>query len=213
MSQQIQFWFKDFKTEKGDIMFIVTEDTPGFRVNEILGKLRVKIAKDLDLIDSKKYAPLWVLDFPMFEQDKKSGRLTAMHHPFTSPKEKNLSLFTTGSIKMKAKAYDLVMNGHEIAGGSIRIHKEDIQRKVFHAIGMSDEEINKDFGFLMDALKYGAPPHGGIAFGVARLCAILGDSEQIRDFIAFPKNNAGRDVMIDSPSYISDAQLEEIGLG
>ncbi len=212
MSQQMQFWFDDFKAKKGDIMFIVTTDIPGFKVNEILGKLRVKIAKDLNLINSKKYIPLWVLDFPMFEQDKESGRLSAAHHPFTSPKEEDLSFLMTDYTKIKAKSYDLVINGHEIAGGSIRIHKEDIQRRIFHAIGMSDDEINEEFGFLMRALKYGAPPHGGIAFGVARLCAILGYSEQIRDFIAFPKNNAGRDVMIDSPSYVSNTQLGEIGL-
>jgi aspartyl-tRNA synthetase len=164
----------------------------------------------LGLRDNNKFVPLWVVDFPLLEWDDEEKRYFAMHHPFTSPIPEDVPLFKTEPGKIRANAYDLVINGVEIGGGSIRIFDRELQQTMFDALGFTKEEAEKQFGFLMNAFKYGAPPHGGIAFGFDRLCSLFGGSESIRDYIAFPKNNAGRDVMIDSPSPISDKQLDEL---
>ena len=155
---------------------------------------------------------LWVLDFPLLEWDEETRRFHAMHHPFTAPKPEDAGKLTTDPGSVKANAYDMVINGVEIGGGSIRIHDKKLQQRMFNALGFTPEEAQSQFGFLMDAFEFGAPPHGGIAFGFDRLCAMFGGSESIRDYIAFPKNNAGRDVMIDSPSKISGEQLTELGI-
>ncbi|MGH2644633.1 MAG: amino acid--tRNA ligase-related protein, partial [Chitinophagaceae bacterium] len=161
-----------------------------------------------------EFKALWVTDFPLFEYSGEEGRWTALHHPFTAPKKEQIPLMSQPEHfgEIKANAYDMVLNGNEIGGGSIRIFQKDLQEKMFSALGMSKEEAQEKFGFLMGAFEYGAPPHGGIAFGFDRLCAILGGSESIRDFIAFPKNNAGRDVMLDAPAPIDEKQLEELAL-
>jgi len=159
-----------------------------------------------------EYKPLWILDFPLLEWEEESGRYFAMHHPFTSPKKEDMDQLEQNPGKVKANAYDLVINGTEIGGGSIRIHDSEIQKRMFNVLGFTPELAEEQFGFLMEAFKYGAPPHGGIAFGFDRLCAMFGGTESIRDYIAFPKNNAGRDVMIDTPSEISKEQLNELGI-
>ncbi len=166
----------------------------------------------LNLRDPEKVAPLWVVDFPLLEWDQETERYYAMHHPFTSPKAEDMTKLESEPGNVHANAYDLVINGMEAGGGSIRIHDRELQQRMFKVLGFSDEEANEQFGFLMDAFTYGAPPHGGIAFGLDRLCAILAGQRSIRDFIAFPKNNQGRDVMIDSPSDISKDQLDELGI-
>ncbi|MFP4489181.1 MAG: amino acid--tRNA ligase-related protein, partial [Bacteroidales bacterium] len=158
------------------------------------------------------FTPLWVVDFPLLEWDEETKRYYAMHHPFTSPKAEDLHLLESAPGRVRANAYDLVINGVEIGGGSIRIHNSEIQERMFRVLGFTDEEARSQFGFLMDAFRYGAPPHGGVAFGFDRLVSLFAGSETIRDFIAFPKNNAGRDIMIDSPSGISEKQLKELGL-
>ena len=158
------------------------------------------------------FAPLWVIEFPLLEYDKETDRFYAKHHPFTAPFDEDIKLFDTDPSKIRAKAYDLVINGVEIGGGSIRIFNKDLQALMFKNLGFSEEEAQEQFGFLMNAFKYGAPPHGGIAVGFDRLVSMFGGSDSIRDYIAFPKNNAGRDVMIESPSTISQAQLDELGL-
>jgi aspartyl-tRNA synthetase len=177
-----------------------------------LGVLRLEMGDRLELRDKNVFAPLWVLDFPLLEWDEEEERYTAMHHPFTSPKDEDLELFDSDPGKMRANAYDFVINGVEIGGGSIRIHNRELQQKMFSALGIGEKEAEEKFGFLLNAFKYGAPPHGGIAFGFDRWCAVMGGSESIRDYIAFPKNNAGRDLMIDSPSKIDAKQLEELNL-
>jgi aspartyl-tRNA synthetase len=158
------------------------------------------------------FSPLWVVDFPLLEYGEEAQRFFAKHHPFTSPKTEDLDLLETNPGAVRANAYDLVINGVEVGGGSIRIFNRDLQNRMFKALGFSEEEAQKQFGFLLEAFEYGAPPHGGIAFGFDRLCSLFGGSETIRDYIAFPKNNSGRDVMIDAPSSISTAQLEELRL-
>ena len=170
------------------------------------------LAEHLGLRKNDEFAPLWVVDFPLLEWDEETERYHAMHHPFTSPKPGQLELLATNPGEVKANAYDLVLNGNEIGGGSIRIHDKKTQALMFDYLGFTSEEAKAQFGFLMDAFQYGAPPHGGIAFGLDRLVAILGGQETIRDFIAFPKNNAGRDVMIDAPAPIDEKQLEELHL-
>ena len=166
----------------------------------------------LGLRDNSTFAPLWVVDFPLLEWDDETQRFYAMHHPFTSPKIEDLELFSTDPGQVRANAYDFVVNGVEIGGGSIRIHDSKIQEKMFDVLGFTKDEAEKQFGFLTNAFKFGAPPHGGIAFGFDRWCAIFGGSDSIRDYIAFPKNNSGRDMMIDSPSTISEDQLKELTL-
>ena len=172
----------------------------------------MELAERLGLRKPNEFAPLWVMDFPLLEWDEETERYHAMHHPFTSPKPGQLELLDSKPGEVKANAYDLVLNGNEIGGGSIRIHDKATQAVMLKHLGFSDEEARAQFGFLMDAFEYGAPPHGGIAFGLDRLVAILGGQETIRDFIAFPKNNSGRDVMIDAPAPIDEEQLDELNL-
>ena len=196
----------------GDMILVLCGEK--FKTLTQLCTLRLEVAERLGLRDPKKCAPLWVVDFPMFEWDEETQRFYAMHHPFTSPKPEDAKYFDTGELgKMRANAYDFVCNGTEIGGGSIRIHDAELQAKVFDALGFTAEAAEEQFGFLMNAFKYGAPPHGGLAFGFDRLCSLFGGSDSIRDYIAFPKNNAGRDVMLDGPSPVAQAQLDELFLG
>ncbi len=196
--------------KKGDMIMILSGDKNTVRPQ--LSALRIELAKNFGLRNSEEFAPLWITDFPLLMWDEEENKYHAMHHPFTSPKPDQIDLLDKSPGEVKANAYDLVINGNEIGGGSIRIHNKDIQQKMFDCLGFTKQEAEQQFGFLMNAFQYGAPPHGGIAFGLDRLVAILGGSETIRDFIAFPKNNAGRDVMIDSPSKISEEQLTELKL-
>lgn len=203
-------WHQKLDSKPGDLILILAGEKNLCR--KAMSELRLYMAEELGFRKTDDYAPLWVLDFPLLEWDEESNRFHAMHHPFTSPKPEDLALLDSDPGKVRANAYDLVLNGNEIGGGSIRIHNREVQSRMFEVLGFSDEEAKAQFGFLMDAFEYGAPPHGGIAFGFDRLVALLGGSETIRDFIAFPKNNAGRDLMINSPSAVSADQLEELGL-
>ncbi len=203
-------WAETTGAKPGDLICILSGDS--HKVRAQLSALRMELAERLGLRKPNEFAPLWVVDFPLLEWDEETERYHAMHHPFTSPKPGQIELLKTQPGEVKANAYDLVLNGNEIGGGSIRIHDKEIQSKMFDYLGFSEEEAKAQFGFLMDAFQYGAPPHGGIAFGLDRLVAILGGQETIRDFIAFPKNNAGRDVMIDAPASIDNAQLQELNL-
>tara|TARA_Y200000002_G_C22684351_1_gene665382 strand:- start:2134 stop:3885 length:1752 start_codon:yes stop_codon:yes gene_type:complete len=203
-------WMKIFKANPGDIVFILSGELQ--KTLKQLGELRLSVAQKLGLRNPKVFAPLWIIDFPLLKFDKESKSFHAMHHPFTSPKKEDIKMIKKNPEKVRANAYDLILNGNEIGGGSIRIHDSKLQKEVFGLLNLSNEEINEQFGFLIDAFKYGAPPHGGIAFGLDRLVAILGGEEIIRDFIAFPKNNSGRDTMIDSPSKIKKDQLDDLGL-
>jgi aspartyl-tRNA synthetase len=195
-------------SKPGDIIFIMSGDKKD--TLEQMGSLRVELAKRFDLIDHNKMCPLWVTDFPLFEWDEEEKRFFSMHHPFTSPKPEFIDLLESNPGEVIANAYDLVLNGNEIGGGSIRIHDFDTQMKVFELLGMDKEEYTSQFGFLIEALKYGAPPHGGIAFGLDRLAAVLKGKDVIRDFIAFPKNNSGKDLMIDAPSKLTKEQLRDL---
>ena len=199
-----------FNAQKGDLMLIMSGDNNKVRAQ--LSALRMELGNRLGLRKGEEFAPLWVVDFPLLEWDEESGRYHAMHHPFTSPKPEDIPLLETSPGEVRANAYDLVLNGNEIGGGSIRIYDKDLQSKMFALLGFSPEEAEAQFGFLMNAFRYGAPPHGGLAFGFDRLVAILDGNEVIRDYIAFPKNNSGRDVMIDAPSQISQDQLDELYL-
>lgn len=199
-----------FNAQKGDLMLIMSGDANKVRAQ--LSALRMELGNRLGLRKGDEFAPLWVVDFPLLEWDEESGRYHAMHHPFTSPKPEDIPLLETSPGEVRANAYDLVLNGNEIGGGSIRIYDKDLQSKMFALLGFSPEEAEAQFGFLMNAFRYGAPPHGGLAFGFDRLVAILDGNEVIRDYIAFPKNNSGRDVMIDAPSPISQEQLDELYL-
>ena len=203
-------WMKTFKANPGDLVFILSGELK--KILKQLGELRLNIAQKIGLRDPRVFAPLWIVDFPLFKYDEVSSRLLAVHHPFTSPKEEDIKILKDNPEKVRANAYDLVINGNEIGGGSIRIHDSKLQKEIFKLLNLSDEEVDEQFGFLIDAFKYGAPPHGGIAFGLDRLVAILGGEEIIRDFIAFPKNNSGRDSMIDSPSKIKKDQLDDLGV-
>ena len=203
-------WANISDAKAGDILFILCGDSENVRKQ--LGALRVHVADNLNLKDPEQFSPLWVVDFPLLEWDEESNSYHAMHHPFTSPKSEHIELIDSDPSAVRADAYDLVLNGNEIGGGSIRIHDKKIQQKMFDCLGFSKEEAEKQFGFLMNAFEYGAPPHGGIAFGLDRIVALMGGQEIIRDFIAFPKNNSGRDIMIDSPSTISDEQMKELQL-
>ena len=195
-------------SKPGDIIFIMSGEYK--KTLEQLGSLRVELASMFSLIDKEKICPLWVTDFPLFEWDEEEKRFFSMHHPFTSPKPEFIDILDKDPGKVIANAYDLVLNGNEIGGGSIRIHDFDTQMKVFELLGMSKEEYTSQFGFLIEALKYGAPPHGGIAFGLDRLSAVLKGKDVIRDFIAFPKNNSGKDLMIDAPSKLTKDQLKDL---
>ena len=194
----------------GDMVFILCGKK--FKALTQLCALRLEVAQQLGLRDPKKFAPLWVVDFPMFEWDDETERFYAMHHPFTSPKPEDVEFLESDPGRVRANAYDFVCNGTEIGGGSIRIHDAKLQATIFKCLGFTPERAEEQFGFLMNAFKFGAPPHGGLAFGFDRLCSLFGGSESIRDYIAFPKNNAGRDVMLDAPSYIDQAQLDELYL-
>ncbi|MGH2664516.1 aspartate--tRNA ligase [Flavobacterium sp.] len=203
-------WAKTTGAKAGDMIFVLSG--PADKTRTQLSALRMEVATRLGLRKPDEFAPLWVVDFPLLEFDEESGRYHAMHHPFTSPKPEDMHLLPTDPGKVRANAYDMVLNGNEIGGGSIRIHDKATQQLMFKYLGFTEEEAKNQFGFLMDAFQYGAPPHGGLAFGLDRLVAILGGQETIRDFIAFPKNNSGRDVMIDAPSVIDDKQLEELSI-
>ena len=203
-------WANKCNSFSGDLILIMAGETNQTR--KALSTLRLHVAEELGLRDPDIFAPLWVLDFPLLEWDQETKRFHAMHHPFTSPKPNDIKKLDHDPASVRANAYDLVINGNEIGGGSIRIHDKDLQSTMFKHLGFSESEAKDQFGFLMDAFEYGAPPHGGVAFGFDRLCAIMGGQEGIRDFIAFPKNNAGRDVMLDAPSKIDQEQLDELGL-
>jgi len=205
-----EVWAKKMSAQKGDLILVLSGDLD--KTRKQLGELRLHLGSELGLCDSKVFKPLWVMDFPLLEWDEKTERYHAMHHPFTSPKPDQLSLIDTDPGKVKANAYDMVINGVEIGGGSIRIHNRELQERMFDLLGFTPEEAEAQFGFLLDAFQYGAPPHGGLALGFDRLCSMFGGSSSIRDFIAFPKNNSGRDVMIDAPSPIDDAQYSELEL-
>lgn len=194
----------------GDMVFILCGKK--FKALTQLCALRLEVGQQLGLRDPKKFAPLWVVDFPMFEWDEETERFYAMHHPFTSPKPEDVEYLESDPARVRANAYDFVCNGTEIGGGSIRIHDAKLQATIFKCLGFTPERAQEQFGFLMNAFKFGAPPHGGLAFGFDRLCSLFGGSESIRDYIAFPKNNAGRDVMLDAPSMIDQAQLDELYL-
>ena len=195
-------------SKPGDIIFIMSGEYK--KTLEQLGSLRVELANRFNLIDQEKICPLWVTDFPLFEWDEEEKRFFSMHHPFTSRKPEFLDILDKQPEKVIANAYDLVLNGNEIGGGSIRIHDFDTQMKVFELLGMSKEEYTSQFGFLIEALKYGAPPHGGVAFGLDRLAAVLKGKDVIRDFIAFPKNNSGKDLMIVAPPNLTKDQLKDL---
>ena len=208
--EDLAAWAKATGAIAGDMIMVLSG--PADKTRTQLSALRMELATRLGLRDPKVFAPLWVVDFPLLEFDEESGRYHAMHHPFTSPKPEDMHLLDTEPGKVRANAYDMVLNGNEIGGGSIRIHDKATQQLMFKYLGFTEEEAKNQFGFLMDAFQYGAPPHGGLAFGLDRLVAILGGQETIRDFIAFPKNNSGRDVMIDAPATIDDKQLAELSI-
>ncbi|GAA4032435.1 aspartate--tRNA ligase [Flavobacterium cheonhonense] len=201
-------WAEATNAKAGDLILVLSGNAHKTRTQ--LSALRMEVATRLGLRKPDEFAPLWVVDFPLLEWDEESGRYHAMHHPFTSPKPEDMSLIETEPGKVRANAYDMVLNGNEIGGGSIRIHDKALQSRMFSLLGFTPEQAEAQFGFLMNAFQFGAPPHGGLAFGLDRLVAILGGQETIRDFIAFPKNNSGRDVMIDAPSSIDEAQLQEL---
>ena len=209
-AEDLKNWAVKVNANPGDLILVMAGDTAKTRTQ--MSVLRMELAEALDLRDPKEFAPLWVLDFPLLEWDEESKRFHAMHHPFTSPKPEDINLLDTDPGKVRANAYDMVLNGNEIGGGSIRIFDKGMQSRMFDLLGFTKEEANDQFGFLMNAFEYGAPPHGGLAFGLDRLVAILGGQETIRDFIAFPKNNSGRDIMIDAPSIIDQEQLKELHL-
>ena len=208
--EELKVWAEKMNASPGDLLLVVSGEVNQTR--SALSELRLKMGSDLGLKNINEFKALWVLDFPLLEWDDASQRYHAMHHPFTSPKPEDLEKLGTDPGAVKANAYDLVINGVEIGGGSIRIHDKELQQKMFNALGFTEEEAEKQFGFLLNAFEFGAPPHGGIAFGFDRLCAMFGGSDSIRDYIAFPKNNSGRDVMIDSPSTVSVDQLNELGI-
>lgn len=209
-NDDLKAWAEKMDAKPGDLLLIMAGET--YATRKQLNELRLLIGEKLGLRDRNKFSALWVVDFPLLEWNDETKRFHAMHHPFTSPKPDDIKLLDTDPAAVRANAYDMVINGTEVGGGSIRIHDRPTQQLMFNHLGFSQEEAKKQFGFLMEAFEYGAPPHGGIAFGFDRLCSIFGGADSIRDFIAFPKNNAGRDVMIDSPSTISDDQLKELAL-
>ena len=209
-SSDLESWAKRTGANIGDLILILSGDAKTTRHQ--LSSLRMELAKKLGLRNPNEFAPVWITDFPLLEWDEETNCFHAMHHPFTAPKPEHIEILNKNPREVKANAYDLVINGNEVGGGSIRIHDGDLQAKIFDLLGLTFEEANTQFGFLMNAFKYGAPPHGGIAFGFDRLVAILCGEETIRDFIAFPKNNSGRDIMIDAPSYLDKLQLKELFL-
>jgi len=209
-TEDLKVWAELAGARSGDLILVLSG--PKDNTQKAIGQLRLEMGQRLNLMNPQIYAPLWVVDFPLLEWNQETERYHAMHHPFTSPNKDDQHLLEENPGAVRANAYDLVINGVEIGGGSIRIHDRSLQQSMFKLLGFTEEEAKDQFGFLMQAFEYGAPPHGGIAFGFDRLCALMGRSDSIRDYIAFPKNNAGRDVMIDSPSAISQEQLNELGL-
>lgn len=207
---ELKKWAAAFEAKPGDLMLVLAG--PADATRKALSELRLQVGTQLGLRDKNSFSALWVIDFPLFEWDPEAKRFNAMHHPFTSPKREDLALLGSDPGKVRANAYDMVINGTEVGGGSIRIHDRPTQQLMFKQLGFTEEEAKKQFGFLMDAFEFGAPPHGGIAFGFDRLCSLFGGADSIRDFIAFPKNNAGKDTMIDTPSTISAEQLKELGI-
>lgn len=203
-------WVELMNAQAGDLMLVLSGEKE--KTQKALSELRLRMGEVLGLRDKNKFSALWVIDFPLLEWNEEIDRWHAMHHPFTSPKPDDMHLLDSDPGKVRANAYDMVINGTEVGGGSIRIHDRTTQQLMFSKLGFSDEEAKKQFGFLMDAFEFGAPPHGGIAFGFDRLCSLFGGSDSIRDFIAFPKNNSGRDMMIDTPSTISAEQLKELSI-
>ncbi len=209
-ADDLKQWVEKFNAAPGDLMLFLAGEA--FTTRKQLNELRLLMGERLGFRDKNKFSALWVLDFPLLEWSDETNRYHAMHHPFTSPKPEDIELLDSEPGKVRANAYDMVINGTEVGGGSIRIHDRATQQMMFNHLGFSQDEAKNQFGFLMEAFEFGAPPHGGIAFGFDRLCSIFGGADSIRDFIAFPKNNAGRDVMIDTPSPISEEQLKELGL-
>ena len=209
-AEELKKWAEALNSNPGDLILILAGKV--MKTRKALNELRLEMGNRLGLRNPETFAPLWVYDFPLLEWDEESKRFYAMHHPFTSPKPEDIALLDTDPGAVRANAYDMVINGVEVGGGSIRIHNKPLQHKMLQLLGFSEEDAQSQFGFLMNAFEFGAPPHGGIAFGFDRLCSLFGGSESIRDYIAFPKNNAARDVMIDSPSNISDDQLKELSL-
>jgi aspartyl-tRNA synthetase len=207
---ELNRWAQKFDAQPGDLLLVLSGEADPTRKQ--LNELRLLLGEQLGLRDKNKFSALWVIDFPLLEWNEETKRYHAMHHPFTSPKPEDMHLLDSDPGKVRANAYDMVINGTEVGGGSIRIYDRPTQQLMFAKLGFSDEEAKKQFGFLMEAFEFGAPPHGGIAFGFDRLCSLFGGADSIRDFIAFPKNNAGRDVMIDTPSTISAEQLKELGI-
>jgi aspartyl-tRNA synthetase len=209
-ADDLKAWATRCQAQPGDLLLVMAGETNSTRKQ--LNELRLLIGQQLGLRDKNKFSCLWVVDFPLLEWNEETKRYHAMHHPFTSPKPEDMALFESQPGKVRANAYDMVINGTEVGGGSIRIHDRTTQQFMFSKLGFTEEEAKRQFGFLMEAFEFGAPPHGGIAFGFDRLCSLFGGSDSIRDFMAFPKNNAGRDVMIETPSTISQEQLDELGL-
>jgi aspartyl-tRNA synthetase len=208
--EELEKWATAAKAKPGDLILVLSGELE--KTRKQMNELRLHMGNELGLRNPNQFAPLWVLDFPLLEWDENSNRYHAMHHPFTSPKPEDMHLIQTDPGKVRANAYDLAMNGVELGGGSIRIHDRELQSRMFDLLGFSKEDAQAQFGFLMTAFEYGAPPHGGLAFGLDRLVATMGGSDSIRDYIAFPKNNNGRDVMIDAPSPLFDEQLKELGI-
>ena len=208
--EELKKWAAAFNAKPGDLILVLAGAAD--KTRKALSELRLHLADELGLRDPKVFKPMWVIDFPLLEYNEDEKRFFAMHHPFTSPHADDVHLMSSNPGKARANAYDMVINGVELGGGSVRIHDRDLQKQMFSILGFSDEEAQNQFGFLMNAFEYGAPPHAGLAFGFDRMCAIFSGKDSIRDFIAFPKNNSGRDVMIDSPSIIDDKQLKELSL-
>jgi aspartyl-tRNA synthetase len=206
--EDLQGWANAMAAKPGDLLLVLAGGAD--KTRKALSELRLEIGERLGLRDKNTFAPLWVLDFPLLEWNEEAQRYFAMHHPFTSPKQEDFHLLESNAGAVRANAYDMVINGVEVGGGSIRIHERTLQAAMFKLLGFTDEEAQAQFGFLLNAFEYGAPPHGGIAFGFDRLCSLFGGADSIRDFIAFPKNNSGRDMMIDSPSPIAPEQLNEL---
>ncbi len=209
--EDLRSWLEPAGCQQGDLLLILAGETESTR--NALSELRLEMGERLGLRNKSKYSALWVTDFPLMEWDEEESRFQAIHHPFTSPLAEDMELMETEPHKVRANAYDMVINGIEAGGGSVRIHDREIQEKVFEKLGFTTDDATKQFGFLLDAFQYGAPPHGGIAYGFDRLCALMDGNDTIRDYIAFPKNNSGRDVMIDTPSEISHRQLDELSIG
>jgi aspartyl-tRNA synthetase len=208
--EELKKWAAAFNAQPGDLILLLAGEEN--KTRKALSELRLEMGNRLGLRDKNKFAAHWIVDFPLLEFNEEANRWHAMHHPFTSPKPEDIELIDSNPGAVRANAYDMVINGVEVGGGSIRIFNKQLQSRMFDLLGFSKEEAEAQFGFLMSAFEFGAPPHGGIAFGFDRLCSLFGGAEVIRDFIAFPKNNSGRDVMIDSPSPISQVQLDELNI-